>query len=145
MLLNIEEQSCSSLTQETIMFTRKSMFALATLTTVATAALAPTGASAWGHGGGFGGNHGGFGGYRGGYGGWNHSGYRGWNWNYRNYGFYRPSYWHNYSYYPTVYSAPSYSAPSYSAPSAPVYSAPSAPVYSAPSAHVVVEQHVEVN
>ena len=65
MLLNIEEQSCSSLTQETIMFTRKSMFALAALTTVAAAALSPTGASAWGggfHGGGF--HGGGFGGHR---------------------------------------------------------------------------------
>ena len=88
MLLNIEEQSCSSLTQETIMFTRKSMFALAALTTVAAAALSPTGASAWGgHGGSF---HGGF---RGGYSG-HHGGY----WSYRNYGFCYPSPWRSCGY-----------------------------------------------
>jgi hypothetical protein len=40
MLLNSEEQSCSSLTQETIMFTRKSMFALAALAATAASVVA---------------------------------------------------------------------------------------------------------
>src|ERR1019366_612201 len=40
MLLNIEEQSCSSPTQETIMFTRKSMLALAALAATAASVVA---------------------------------------------------------------------------------------------------------
>jgi hypothetical protein len=40
MLLNIEEQSCSSPTQETIMSTRKSMFALAALAATAASVVA---------------------------------------------------------------------------------------------------------
>ena len=67
------------------MTTRKSMFALAALATVAAAALAPTSASAWGHGGGF---HGGWGGY---HGGWNHWGWRN-GWRNYGYGYYRPEY-----------------------------------------------------
>jgi hypothetical protein len=99
---------------------RKSMIALAALTSVGTAALSPTSASAFGgnHGGGyhdgfggFGGYHDGFSGYGGYHGGWNHWGY----WN---------SYccW-SYGYPPSVYSAPSYSSystPSYSTPTPPI-------------------------
>jgi hypothetical protein len=66
--------------QETNMITRKSIFALAALATVAAAALSPSTASAWGfHGGGF-------------HGGWNHGGWNHWGWRggWRTYGFYRP-------------------------------------------------------
>jgi hypothetical protein len=49
MLLNIEEQSCSSPTQETIMFTRKSMFAFAALAVTAGSIMASP-ALAGGHG-----------------------------------------------------------------------------------------------
>jgi hypothetical protein len=129
---------------------RKSMFALAALTTVATAALSPTSASAWGssHGGGFGGNHGGFGGYRGGFGGyrggfagyhggWNRWGYGGWNhWGYRNYWTY--CCYGSYGSYRPVYSAPSYAPPSYSVPT---YSAPS---YAPPPTSIILNQKVNV-
>src|SRR5580704_14678730 len=62
-----------------IVLNRKSMFALAALCTVASAALTPTSASAWGL-------HGAF------YGGWGH-GY-GWGWGHRYWG------WPRYGYYP---------------------------------------------
>jgi hypothetical protein len=93
----------------------KSMFALAALTTVATAAISTTSASAaWGHGFAVG--------YRGGS---NHLGYRDWHWRYRNYGYYSPSYG-SYWYY------------------RPVYSAPNAPVYGAPPPQIAVNQKVYV-
>jgi hypothetical protein len=101
---------------------RKSIFALGALTTVATAALSTSASAAWGHGS--------FGRH---YGGLNHLGYRGWNWGYRYYEHYSPSYG---SYW--------YSSPVYSAPAAPVYSAPTAPVYSAPTPTIAVNQKVYV-
>jgi hypothetical protein len=91
------------------MFTRKTILALATFAALGTTALAPTSASAWGHGGGhFGGHFGGghFGGHFGGHWGgghwgggqWGHWGgghWGGWRWN-RGYAWgwrYRPGCW----------------------------------------------------
>ena len=86
------------------MFARKTILALATFAALGTTALAPTSASAWGHGGGhWGGGH--WGGHWGGghWGGWGHrwggwGGHRwaGWGWNHRwggwrGYGYYRPT------------------------------------------------------
>ena len=60
------------------MFTRKTIFALATFAALGAAALAPNSASAWGHGGGGrGGGHGGWG-HHGGGGGWGHRWGGGW-------------------------------------------------------------------
>src|SRR5580700_11160868 len=77
-----------------IMLNRKSMFALAALCTVASAALTPTSASAWGlHGAFYGGWGHGYGwgwGHR--YWGWGHS--YGWDWGHRYWG------WPRYGYYP---------------------------------------------
>ena len=120
------------------MLTRKSMLALAALTTVAAAALSPTGASAWGgsHGGGFGGFHrGGFGFYHGGYhGDWNHRwGYRGWDWRSRYYGSCCYGFYRSYQSYSPVYSASTYAPPTYSPPS-----------YATPTPTVVVNQKVNV-
>jgi hypothetical protein len=96
---------------------RKSMIALAALTSVGTAALAPTSASAFGgnHGGGNHGGFGSFGGYHGGF-----SSYNG----YRNHS----GYWNSYCCWSYGYQRSSYSAPSYSPYSAPSYPAPTPPI-----------------
>jgi len=133
------------------MFTRKSILGLATFAALGTAALAPTSASAWGHGGGhFGGGHfgGHFGGHWGGghfggghwggghWGGWGGGHWGGWGhrfgsggWGYRHYGYDRPfeyRHWWTRPYYGAV------GAPTYGAYSGPGYPANPYPV-SAPA------------
>jgi hypothetical protein len=119
--------------------TRKLVFAAATLASLATAALVPTSASAFGHGG-HGGFHGGFGGFHNGfhhnYGhgfGHNYFGHNyrfGYGWHYPHY-----SYWNSYRWRPHYdYGYNSYGsyAPSYGYNTYPVTSPAPAPSYAPP-------------
>jgi hypothetical protein len=64
------------------MYTRKTILAFAIFATLVTVALAPTSASAWGHGGRGGGHFGGGGHHLGGRG-WGHHHWGGWGWGHR--------------------------------------------------------------
>jgi hypothetical protein len=122
----------------TIMNTRKFILATATLAGLATAALVPTSASAFGHGG-HGGFHGGHGGFHNGFGG-HHFGFGhsyfghnyGYGWHYPHYSYWnsyrwRPYYGYGYNSYRSYESAPSYGYNSY-----PVTSPAPAPSYAPP-------------
>ncbi len=122
----------------TIMSTRKFILATATLAGLASAALVPTSASAFGHGG-HGGFHGGHGGFHNGFGG-HHFGFGhnyfghnyGYGWHYPHYSYWnsyrwRPYYGYGYNSYRSYESAPSYGYNSYPATSpapAPSYAPP---------------------